>query len=656
MDMKRARCAPAIVMTTCLLISGCSSGQQDYDPAAYADGESAAGWPTYGGQSSGTQYSSLDQVNRGNVDQLEVAWTYHAGDLSTGTEDSDSTAYQVTPTINNNKLYLCTPFNHVVALDPGTGEELWRFDPERPLKGAFYGGNYCRGVAYWESDDAAESEQFCGKRVLEGAQNGVLHAVDADTGERCTDFGQQGNVDLNTLDYKGEGQVFSTSPPAIYGDVAIIGGASYDNVAMDSVDGIVRAFDIRTGREIWNWNPIPEQLSDKTGGANTWAPISIDTERGWVFLPTTSPSIDKVGIFRTEPIPHANAVVVLDALTGAEVWSYQTVHHDLWDYDLASMPTLVNVERNGRSVAGVLQATKMGFVFLLDRDTGEPLFPVIETPVPQTDIPGEYTSPTQPIPKLPAPVTVTEMEADDAWGMAFFDTKSCHDRLEGLRNEGVFTPPSLQGSILYPSFIGGTNWGGVAYDEATGLAVMNATNLVTFLKLIPRDEYDPDEHTGDGNRHNDPEGSPYILERGMLSSPLGFGPKKPPCNPPPWGLLTAVDLNTGETRWKIPFGKINVLGPFESREAWGSPNQGGPIITRGGLVFIGASPDNRLRAYDLQTGDQVWAGEIPAPAIATPMTYEYEGRQFVVVAAGGRQDFQTDISDAIVAFALPETD
>ena len=642
-----------IVAILCLVIGACSADSRNYSPPA-TPGEQALGWPTYGGQPSGTQYSSLDQVNLGNVDRLEIAWTYHAGDLSTGSDGVDATAYQVTPIYNNGRLYLCTPFNHIVALDPGTGDERWRFDPGRKLTGAFYGGNYCRGVAYWEANDPEERDRYCGKRVFEAVQNGVLVAVDGDTGRLCRDFGDAGRVDLNELDYKGLGDVYSTSPPAIYGDVVITGSATYDNEAMDSVDGLVRGFDTRTGKQLWNWNPIPDHLSDKTGGANTWAPISVDAERGWVFLPTTSPSIDKIGTNRTDPIPHANAVVVLNALTGDLVWSYQTVHHDLWDYDLASAPTLVNVQRNGNSVAAVLQATKMGFVFVLDRDTGAPLFPVTETPVPQSDVPGEYSSPTQPIPQLPAPVTPIEMKADDAWGLAYFDRKSCEETIAGLRNEGIYTPPSLQGSILYPSFVGGTNWGGVAYDQASGLAVMNATNIVTFVKLIPRVEYDENAHRDDGYQHFDVDGVPYVIERGRLYSPLGFGVKRTPCNPPPWGQLTAIDLNTGETRWQIPFGKINVLGPIKSLEHWGSPNLGGPIITRGGLVFIGASPDNLLRAFDLYTGEQVWAGDLPAPAIATPMTYTHgaDDRQFVVVAAGGRQEFGTEISDSIVAFAL----
>lgn len=609
----------------------------------------ATDWPTYGGQPSGTQYSSLDQVNLSNVDQLEVAWTYHAGELSSGNDDADKTVYQVTPIFTNNKLYLCTPFNHIVALDPANGKELWRFDPKRPLTSAFYGSNYCRGVSYWEAEPETEKEQFCGKRVIETTQDGILLAVDAESGKLCPDFGDSGKIDLNNFDYKGEGRIYSTTPPAIYEDVIITGGSTYDNKYGDSLDGIVRGFDARTGEELWNWNPIPEHLSNSTGGANTWAPISVDKENGWVFLPTGSPSYDVYGAGRKDPITFGNAVVVLDALSGALIWSYQTVHHDLWDYDLPAMPTLVSVMRNGNKVPAVLQATKTGFVFVLNRLTGEPLFPVEERPVPQTDVVGEYSSPTQPFPLLPGPVTSQNIKTEDGWGTIFVDKKECQGKLKKLRNEGIFTPPSLRGSVLHPSFLGGTNWGGIAFDETSGIAILNSSNLVASVTLIPRDEYDPEKHRQHGESYYELKGSPYILLRGVLLSSLGA-----PCNPPPWGKLTAIDMNSGETRWQIPFGRVEFGASIKSLPSWGSPNQGGPIITKGGLVFIGASPDNSFRAFNLYTGDHVWTGELPAPAIATPMTYQFgpENRQYIVVAAGGHDGFQTDKSDTIIAFAL----
>ena len=619
--------------------------------AQLAHADTIDDWPTYGGQSSGTQYSSLDQINLSNVDNLQIAWEYNTGEISSGTDAVDETVYQVTPILANNKLYLCTPFNKIVALDPTTGKEEWVYDPKKPLTGAFYWSHNCRGVSYWQADAEKEQEQFCGKRVFQTTQTGILISVDADTGKLCKGFGNNGKIDLNTLDYKGSGKIYSTSPPAIFKDVIITGGSIYDNKFGDALDGIVRGFDIRTGEERWNWNPIPEHLSDKVGAANAWAPISIDQKNGWVVIPTGSPSYDLFGKHRKEPIPDANAVVVLNALTGEKVWSYQTVHHDLWDYDLSSMPTLVEVERDGKTIEAVLQATKMGFIYLLDRQTGEPLFEVEERPVPQTDVPGEYSSPTQPFPAKPAPVTSTHIDSEDGWGVVYFDESNCETQLANLRNEGIFTPPSLNGSVLHPAFLGGTNWGGIAFDNDSATAVVNSSNLVASVTLIPKDEYKEDKHRPKGYSYYEMRGSEYVGIRGILQSPL---PGKPPCNPPPWGFLTALNMNTGETKWKIPFGRLDLFGPIKSPEAWGAPNMGGPIITKGGLIFIGASPDKAFRAYNLKTGELVWKGEIPAPATATPMTYKAGGKQFVVIAAGGHLGFGTVQSDSIVAFALPD--
>lgn len=619
-------------------------------PSVTADGDEPSHWPTYGGQPSGSQYSSLGQVNLDNVSELQVAWTWHAGEVSDGSGDIDPTIYEMTPILNNGMLYLCTPFNHIVALEPDTGREVWRFDPQKPVSGTYSNANYCRGVAYWEAEDSEERQGFCGKRVIEGVGEGTLIAVDADSGKLCNSFGDGGKIDLNQLDNRGEGSIALTSPPAIYKDVVIVGSTILDNHWQDTPDGIIRGFDVRSGEERWHWNPIPPHLSERVGAANVWAQMSVDTERGWVFLPTGSASFDVYGANRTEPIPHANAVVTLDALSGELIWSYQLVHHDLWDYDLPSMPTLGTVTRDGRAVPAVIQATKMGYIFVLDRQSGEPLFPVEERPFPATDVPGEYSSPTQPVPLLPQPVTSQYLDADDAWGVAILDKQACRTRLEALRNEGLYTPPSLQGSILHPTFMGGTNWGGIAYDERSGLAVVNSSNMVASVRLLPREEFDTDIHGGPGVLVNEMQGSPYVLLREVLLSPLGA-----PCNPPPWGLLTAIDMNNGETRWQVPFGRKEFGGKIKSLASWGSPNQGGPIITAGGLVFIGASLDNNFRAYDLQSGEEVWRHEVPAAATATPMTYAYgdSGRQYIVVAAGGHARLKTTLGDAIVAFSLP---
>lgn len=654
----RLRCAATTTFFfASLVVTACSKPDTDdttakedqQAPATTLTAEQASSWPTYGGQPGGTQYSSLDQINADNVDDLEVAWTFRTGDVSEWSEDTHATNYQVTPILRNDKLYICTPLNNVIALNPGTGEQLWRFDLNKPRAETMYGYHNCRGVAYWESNEPSESETACERRVLEATDHGFLLALDADSGKLCPEFGDGGKIDLNALDYGGDGRISVTSAPVVYSDVVIVGGTVIDNKYRDSLDGIVRGFDVRSGEEVWNWNPIPEHLSDEVGGANTWAPISVDQDRGWVFLPTGSPSYDTYGINRADPIPHGNAVVVLDALTGELIWSYQTVHHDLWDYDLASMPTLATIERDGEAVEAVLQATKTGFVFVLDRETGEPLFPVEERPVPRSDVEGERAAPTQPFPLLPAPIASQQLTADDAWGTVIVDRNGCREQIEALRNDGIFTPPSVDGSILHPSFLGGTNWGGIAYDAERGLAVLNSSNLVSAVTLVPREEFDPDVDAPPGTSTYEMRGSPYIMTRRVLMSSLGA-----PCNPPPWGQLTAIDMTTGATRWQMPFGRVEFGGGIKTLPSWGAPNQGGPIITKGGLVFVGASLDSKFRAYDLMTGKELWNATTPAPATATPMTYEYgpDKRQFVVVAAGGHGAFETKLSDAIIAFSL----
>jgi quinoprotein glucose dehydrogenase len=610
----------------------------------------ASDWPTYGGQSSGTKYAALDQINTENVDQLKLAWTYHTGDLETDGAVADWTVSEMTPIYANERLYICTPYSRVEALDPSTGKKLWVYDPKKPLTGNMYKQNYCRGVAYWQSDDAATRDRNCGKRIFFATQNAVLLSLDADSGKACSAFGRNGRIDLSALDYKGAGKVANTSPPAIYKNVVIVGGSVADNVEKDSLDGIVRGFDAISGKELWNWNPIPAEISNVTGAANTWAPISVDIVNGLVFLPTGSASYDTLGVNRKSNIPDANAVVALDAETGRRVWSYQTVRHDLWDYDVPAMPTLATINKKGRAVDAVIQGTKTGNIFVLDRKTGMPLFPVKEMAAPKSDIPGEITSPTQPVPVSPKPVTSQTINAEDGWGALGFDASECRAKLAPFRNEGLFTPPSIRGSILHPSFLGGVNWGGIAYDPNTGLAIVNSSNLVASVKLMPREQYNEKLHKRPGVSVYEMKGAPYVMLREVLMSQLGA-----PCNPPPWGQLTAIDMRTGEHRWKIPFGRIEFSTKFRSLESWGAPNQGGPIVTKGGLIFIGASLDSRFRAYDIQSGKELWNYEVPAPATATPMTFKHsDGRQYIVVSAGGHGGFQTKLSDAIVAFALPE--
>lgn len=604
-----------------------------------------ANWSAYGGGPAGEQYHPATDINPGNVAQLEVAWVYRTGESSEGSQGNPGTLLQVTPIQFEDSLLLCTARNDIVALDASTGRERWRYAAQVARDTAFYGSQYCRGVALWEG---LKTESPCSARVFEATIDGVIHAVDARTGQRCRDFGSDGRIDLNALDYLGQGRIFNTSPPAIARDTVIVGGAFYDNKHGDALDGLIRGFDVRSGRLKWSWNPIPPHLSKAVGGANAWAPLAVDTSRNWVFIPTGSPSYDVLGVNRKDPVPEANAVVALDAETGEFIWSFQTVHHDLWDYDLASMPTLTTIDWQGKPRDVVVQGTKQGFVYVLDRDTGEPVFPVEDKPVPTSDVPGELASPTQPVPTRPPPLTSQRITADEAWGPLLFDRLSCRKKLAALHNEGLFTPPSLQGSVLHPSFLGGINWGGIAIDPKRQLAVVNSANLVASVTLIPRTEYEPRKHLPEGFSFYEMRGAPYVLVRGVLRSPLGA-----PCNPPPWGRLTAIDLRSGEFAWQVPFGRAVIAG-LRTPEQWGAPNQGGPLVTGGGLVFIAASPDPYLRAYDIRTGHLLWEGELPVPAFASPMTYrDASGRQLVVIAAGGSAGFETDLDDAIIAFALP---
>ena len=637
----------ASIMVSCS--EGAPNGTLKSSKDVSASEADATGWPVYGGQASSTKYAALDQINTANVSQLKLAWTHNTGDLIADPTKAEGAVSQMTPIYANNRLYICTPYSRVAALDPATGKTIWEHDPKKPLTGNMYGQNYCRGVAYWQSEDARERNKTCSKRIFFATQQAVLLSLDADSGQPCPGFGSNGRVNLASFDYGGVGQIANTSPPAIYKNLVIVGGSVADNKEKDSLDGIVRAFDAITGRELWEWNPIPKEISKITGAANTWAPISIDMKRGWVFLPTGSASYDSFGVNRIGSVPDANAVVVLDAWTGKRIWSYQTIRHDLWDYDVPAAPTLATIEKDGKAVEAVIQGTKTGNIFVFDRATGKPLFPIKEMPVPKSDIPGEITAKTQPMPTLPKPVTSQSIKAEDGWGALGFDGAACREKLGAFRNEGIFTPPSIRGSILHPSFLGGVNWGGVAYDPNSGLAIANSSNLVSSVTLMPREKYNEKVHKRPGVSVYEMKGAPYVMLREVLLSPLGA-----PCNPPPWGRLTAIDMKTGQTRWQIPFGRVEFSTKFRSLESWGAPNQGGPIVTKGGLIFIGASLDSRFRAYDIQSGKELWSQEVPAPATATPMTFLHsDGRQYVVISAGGHGGFGTKLSDAIVAFALP---
>ena len=619
--------------------------------AAVAAQDLGVGWPSYGGDAGGTRYSRLKEIDAANVGRLAVAWEYHTGDVSDGSGAISKTSFQATPILFDDTLYLCSPFNRVIALDPRTGRARWTFDPKveihkdnatRQTDGAPL---RCRGVAAW-SDPAAAAGAMCAKRIFEGVIDGRLIALDAVTGRPCADFGRAGALDINSLPKLGKGQVNFSSPPVLFADLVIIGSAIGDNVAANMPHGIVHAFNARTGALVWSWDPIPPAYADQTGAGNVWAPISVDAQRGLVLLPTTSPSPDYFGGARTADMPYTTAVVALNARTGERVWHFQTIRHNLWDYDLASQPALVTIRKDGVDRAAVAQATKMGFVFVLDRDTGLPLFPVVERPVPKSDVPGEETAPTQPVPTRPPPIARQTIRTEDAWGLIYFDRRSCEQALAALDNQGLYTPPSLRGSVIFPLFGGGSNWGSVAFDPDSNLLIANTMNLVGMVQLVPRDQFDAVQKAHPDEEITAQRGTPFGMRRKMLMSPLGI-----PCAPPPWGELSAVDLATGEIRWRVPLGQVK-KGPFYTFERWGSPNIGGPIVTAGGLVFIGATMDNKIRAFDVKTGVKLWEGSVPAFAMATPMTYESGGRQYVVIAAGGHGSVG-GWGDSVVAFALP---
>lgn len=613
-------------------------------------------WTAYGRDAGGTRYSPLTQINRTNVKQLKVAWTYHTGALEVKGRSVNNAAFEATPILVDGTLYLSTPFSRVIALDPTTGKERWSYDPKVDLTHG-YSEMTSRGVSTWIDKKAAK------RRIIIATLDARLIALDAATGEPCKEFGQDGQVDLTKdvrLTERGQYQV--TSPPAIIGDLIVVGSSMGDNRGVEVERGVVRAYDARTGKLHWSWDPIPTDVKDpaqktwkgegakRTGAANAWSIISADPERDLVFIPTSSPSPDFYGVERKGDNRYANSVVALRASTGKVVWHFQVVHHDLWDYDVAAQPMLITVKRNGKDVPAVAVATKMGHIFVLHRETGKPLFPVEERPVPKSTVPDEESSPTQPFPVLPRPLVPSRLMPDDAWGITPADKDWCRERIRSLRSEGIFTPPSFEGSVFFPGNVGGVNWGGMAWDAKHNLLIAPTNRLATVVKLLPREEFDRIRKSGEGNRLNGEFGrmtDKLMIYREPLRAPSGA-----PCNAPPWGALSAVDLTTGAIKWEVPLGTIPQLAMLPKAAEWGSLNLGGGIVTAGGLVFIAAAMDNYLRAFDVETGKEVWKAELPASAQATPMTYEVNGKQYVVICAGGHGKLGTKKGDAVVAFAL----
>jgi quinoprotein glucose dehydrogenase len=620
-------------------------------------------WPAYGRDPGGSRHAPLAEITRENVGGLRVAWTHPTGDLARleGGFPWRNASFEATPILVEGTLYLCSGLHRVIALDPETGAERWSFDPQVDFS-IGRADPACRGVSSW-LDPQAPAGATCRRRILHATTDARLFALDAASGAPCPGFGENGVVELaRGIANAQPGRYGVTSPPAVVGDLVVTGSQIGDNQRTDEASGVVRAFDARTGRLRWAWDPIPRDATDpawatwadgsaaRTGAANAWAQLSADPGRDLLFVPTGSASPDFYGGERRGRNEYANSVVALRASTGQVVWHFQTVHHDLWDYDVPAQPTLVTVRRDGAEIPALAQATKMGHVFVLHRETGEPLFPVEERPVPASDVPGEEAWPTQPFPVRPPPLAPQKLSPEDAWGLTPFDRAACRERMESLRSEGIFTPPSLQGTIVFPGNAGGTNWGSVAFEPERGLLLVNTSRVVHVVRLVPRADYEATKAANRSKEVSPQAGTPYGMMREVLLSPLDL-----PCNPPPWGRLAAVDLGTGEIRWEVNLGTTRDLAPVPIALRWGTPNMGGPITTAGGLVFIGAAMDDYLRAFDVETGEELWKGRLPAGGQATPMTYRVRegGKQFVVIAAGGNQRMGTTLGDAVVAFSLP---
>jgi quinoprotein glucose dehydrogenase len=608
-----------LVIVTTLLAAACRSTAPDGD------------WPAYA-NAGGTRYSPLTEIDRTNVGKLQVAWTYHTGETTFARDSEQKSTFEATPIVVDGTLYVSTGFNKVIALDAATGRETWTFDPHIDRDGD-YSEVTSRGVSYWSG----------GKRIFEGTIDARLIALDATTGKLATEFGNGGIVDLKGgIDHVRPGDYQVTSPPAVIGDLVVIGSAVGDNGAAELERGVVRAYDARTGALRWTFDPIPHE--QHSGAANAWAPITADPESGMVFIPTSSPSPDYYGGLRPGNNEFANSIVAVRAGTGAIVWSFQVVHHDLWDYDVATQPVLVEVH----GVKAVAVGTKMGHLFLFNRTTGAPLFPIEERPVPASDVDGEQASATQPFPTKPPPIVPSQLKADDAFGVDDADRAACRSAIAALRSDGMFTPPGIRGTLQVPGNVGGMHWGGMSYDPARHILVANTNRLAAMVRLIPRADYEADRARSKGERifgeYSRMRGTPFAMYRTILLSPKGV-----PCTPPPWGALTAIDVERGAVRWESPFGSVTPIPNLPANI--GSPNLGGSM-TSGGVVFIAAAMDEVFRAFDIETGKELWHAALPASAQASPMTYRAGGKQFVVIAAGGHGKLHTKRGDAVVAFTV----
>ncbi|WP_428942832.1 glucose/quinate/shikimate family membrane-bound PQQ-dependent dehydrogenase [Xanthomonas oryzae] len=639
-----------------------------------AGNHDASNWTSYAGSNLSNHYTPGAQITPDNVKNLKVAWELHTGDLKP--KDSKlGYAFQNTPLKIGDLLYICTPTQKVIAVEAANGKERWRFDPQtNPKAMAGVAATTCRGVSYYQ---APEGTAECPTRIFWPMVDGRLGALDAQTGKLCTSFGNNGYVDLNAgTGNTKPGFVGPTSPPMVMRGVVIQPtGQVRDGQEGDAPSGVVRGFDALTGQLRWAWdlgNPAitaepPAGQTYTRSTPNVWSLMSADDELGLVYLPTGNASGDFFGKGRTpQDEEYTASLVAVDAATGKERWHFRTVNHDLWDYDIGPQPNLFDWPvAGGGTRPAVIQATKSGQVFVLDRATGTPLMPVKQIPVPQGTDHGDWTAATQPIsPGMPNTVGAPSREFEtiiesDAWGMTPFDQLACRIQFKQLRYEGMFTPPTLQGALAFTGNHGGINWGGVSVDLQRGIMVMNSNRLPYTLQVYTREKMN---ELGVVSVFDGKSKTPgYMAQKGLAYGARKepwMSPLNTPCVAPPWGYIAGVDLRTQQVIWRRPLGTGYDQGPMgipsKTKFEIGTPNNSGSLATAGGVTFIGASLDDFMRGFDTRTGKQVWETRVPAGPQAAPMSYTINGKQYIVAAVGGHDRMETKLGDSVIAWALPD--
>ncbi|MBB3197057.1 membrane-bound PQQ-dependent dehydrogenase, glucose/quinate/shikimate family [Roseateles terrae] len=634
--------------------------------AAASDNVPAGEWHAYGRTSFGQRYSPLTQITPQNVSNLSMAWEFRTGDMRGQPGDPKETTFEVTPLKIGQRLFLCTPHQSVLALDATTGKELWRYDPKVQGQLALQHLT-CRGLSYQAPPDAAASAPAsaeCPAKLFMPTADARLIALNPDTGKVCQSFGKGGAIDLWAgMPNARPGAYYSTSPVVVTQRLLIVGGTVLDNASTKEQSGVIRAYDISTGALVWNWDsgnpdvttPLSAGQKYVPNSPNSWSVASADEQLGLVYLPMGNQPPDQWGGNRSAAVErYSSSVVALDINTGQVRWVFQTVHHDLWDYDVPSQPVLVELTVNGQRVPALVQPTKQGELFVLDRRTGAPIHPVREVAAPQGAATGDHTAPTQPVSAISfEPPKLTEK---DMWGATMLDQLWCRIAFHSLRYEGRFTPPSTQGSIINPGNFGVFNWGSIAVDPVRGIAFTTPAVLAFTSQLVPRKDdttmlvQDEGKPSGSLPALNENYGAPFASRMKPFTSPLGV-----PCQAPPWGTVAGVDLNTGTVAWRHRNGTVRDLSPVPVPIRMGVPSLGGPLMTAGGVAFLSGSMDNYVRAYDVRNGRQLWEDRLPAGGQATPMSYQdAQGRQMLLVIAGGHGSTGTKPGDYVRAYVLKQ--